>query len=692
MAYSIDKLRNVCLLGHNGDGKTSLTESILFATKTIDRLGKVPEGNTVSDFDPEEIKRGISTSTALAPVEYNGHKINLLDAPGFFDFYGEVVEALRVADIGLIVVGSKGPISVGAQKMWRVLQDQEIPAAFYVSRLDEENADFYKTYDQMKELFGVAVCPLVIPIVEGGKPTGVVNIVTKKAYKTDAHKTTEIPLPASMNDLVEEYRAQLSENVAETDDALMEKFFGGEEFTVEEMISGIKAGIVSRTIAPVFCGSAFTGLGTEALIQGIIDYFPSPAAGRGDVAVSAEGEETPYPIDPNGPAVAFVFKTVADQYGRFSFFRVASGTVTSDSSLVNANTGTTEKIGRLYMVRGKKNIEVDEVPAGDIGAVAKLTDTRTNDTLCAPGKVVTLKKMAFPRTCYTQAILPKNKAAEEKLATALARLHDEDPVFENQLNVETHQQVISGLGDIHLDVLCSRLKNKFGVEVELTAPRVPYREKIRKKVQAEGKHKKQTGGHGQYGHVKIEFEPTESEELVFEERIFGGSVPKNFHPAVEKGLRESMEKGVLAGYPVVNLKAVLFDGSYHEVDSNELSFKLAARLAFKNGLPQANPVILEPYGSLKVTIPDEYMGDVIGDLNKRRGRIMGMNPAGHGMQVVEAEVPMAEMHSYAIDLRSMTRGWGAFELDFVRYEETPPNIMQAIIEEAKARMTEEEEE
>ncbi|HHX72062.1 MAG TPA: elongation factor G [Clostridiales bacterium] len=692
MAYSIDKLRNICLLGHGGDGKTSLTESILYAAKAIDRLGKVPEGNTVSDFDSEEIKRGISTSTALAPVEYNGHKINLLDAPGFFDFYGEVVQALRVVDTGLIVLGAKGPISVGSQKMWRLLQEEEIPVAFYVSRLDEENADFYKTFEQMKELFGVAVCPLVIPIIEGGKAVGVVDIVTQKAYKTEAHKTTEIPVPASMNDLVEEYRAMLSENVAETDDELMEKYFGGEEFTVEEMISGIKAGVLARSIAPVFCGSAYTGLGTEALLQGIMDYFPSPATGRGDTVVSAEGEETAYPIDPNGPAVAFVFKTVADQYGRFSFFRVASGTVTSDSSMVNTASGVTEKIGRLYMVRGKKNIEVDSISAGDIGAVAKLSETRTNETLCAPGKNIVLKKMSFPRTCYIQAILPKNKAAEEKLATALARLRDEDPVFENYLNTETRQQVIAGLGDIHLDVLCSRMKTKFGVEVELITPRVAYREKIRKKVQAEGRHKKQSGGHGQYGHVKIEFEPVESDDLVFEERIFGGSVPKNFHPAVEKGLRESMEKGVLAGYPVVNLKAVLYDGSYHEVDSNELSFKMAARLAFRNGLPQANPVIMEPYGTLKVTIPDEFMGDVIGDLNKRRGRIMGMNPDGSGMQIVEAEVPMSEMHSYAIDLRSMTRGWGAFELDFVRYEDAPPAIMQAIIEEAKDRMKEDDDE
>jgi len=400
----------------------------------------------------------------------------------------------------------------------------------------------------------------------------------------------------------------------------------------------------------------------------------------------------PYKLNPDGPACAFVFKTVADQYGRFSYFKVLSGNVTSDMILSNTASGATEKLARIFTVRGKKTIEVPEICTGDIGAVAKLNDTRTGDTLCAAGSNTVIKGFSFPRTCYTQALIAKNKAAEEKIATALARLHDEDPVFENGLNAETHQQTISGMGDIHIDVLCSKLKSKFGVEVDLVSPRVAYREKIRKKVQAEGRHKKQSGGHGQYGHVKIEFEPCEELDLVFEERIFGGSVPKNYFPAVEKGLRESMQRGVLAGYPVVNLKATLYDGSYHDVDSNELSFKMAARLAYKAGLPQANPVIMEPYGTLKVLIPDEYMGDVIGDLNKRRGRVMGMTPLENKMQCVEAEVPMSEMHSYAIDLRSMTRGWGSFELDFVRYEDAPPAVQASIIEEAKALMEEEEEE
>ncbi len=691
MAYSIEKIRNICLLGHGGDGKTSLTESILFANKVTDRLGKAMDGNTVSDYDPEEIKRKISIQTTLEPVEVGGYKINVLDAPGFFDFVGEVTEALRVSESAVIVSSAKGGIAVGAQKAWLNLKHMDKPCALYISKLDEENADFFKTYEEARSIFGMSVAPIIIPIMEGGTATGIVNIVTKKAYKVANHKATEIAIPASMEDMVEEYRSVLAENVAETNDDLMEKFFGGEEFTDEEFAEGIRAGVASRAICPVFCGSSMTGLGTEALLQGIIDYFPSPAEGKDEIQI-VDGEEKAYAYDENGAACAFVFKTVADQYGRFSFFKVISGKITPDMAAVNTVSGANEKIGRIYTVCGKKNTEVAEIGTGDIGAVAKLTNTRTGDTLCAAGGSTVIKGMEFPRVCYTKAIIAKNKAAEEKIATGLARLHDEDPVFENAINAETHQQTISGMGDIHLDVLCSKLKAKFGVEVELIEPRVAYREKIRKKVEAEGRHKKQSGGHGQFGHVKIRFEPTEELDLVFAEEIFGGSVPKNFHPAVEKGLRDCMEKGVLAGYPVVNLKAVLYDGSYHDVDSNELSFKLAARLAYKSGLPNASPVILEPYGLLKVTVPADYMGDISGDLSKRRGRVLGMDPAEDNMQVIEAEVPVSEMHSYAIDLRSMTRGWGSFTLDFVRYEEVPPMVQQQIIEEAKSRMEEDDDE
>jgi elongation factor G len=504
-------------------------------------------------------------------------------------------------------------------------------------------------------------------------------------------KTEEIPIPAAMDARVEEMYALLSENVAETSEELMEKFFSGEVFTPEELKAGIKVGVASLSLAPVFCGSALTGLGTEALLRGVIDYVPSPVESPAEKGVAPDGKELDVAHDPNGPAALFVFKTLSDQYGKFSFFKVISGKASSDTTLVNARTGASEKLGRLQLVKGKTKTETPELLCGDIGAVAKLTATHTGDTLCAPARVVALPALPLPNTCYSMAISPKIKGGEEKIASGLGRMSEEDLTFTMVQNAETKQMVVSGLGDIHIDVLCSRLKNRFGVEVELAPPRVPYREKIRKKVKVEGKHKKQSGGHGQFGHVWIEFEPGDTEDLVFEEKIFGGSVPKNFHPAVEKGLRDRIGHGVLAGYPVVFLKATLVDGSYHDVDSSEMAFKTAAGLAYKNGLPLANPVLLEPVGVLKVYIPDQYMGDIIGDLNKRRGRVMGMNPGEDKQQIVEAEVPMAEMTSYAIDLRSMTQGRGSFTLAFQRYEEAPMNVQQKVIEETKHLLEDDDE-
>ena len=690
-AYSVDKIRNICLLGHGGDGKTSLAESLLFMTKSVDRQGKVTDGNTVCDYDAEEIKRQISISTAIAPIEYGGCKINILDTPGYFDFAGEVMQALRVADAGVIVVTAKSGVGVGTEKSFKYLRDQKLPAMFYISKFDEENADFFKAAQGLRETFGQKVCPLIIPIIEKEKAVGIVDIITGKAYKMTGQGRAEIPVPADMESYVEEFRTLITEAVAETTEELMEKYFSGEPFTIEEMCAGVRAGVADRSIFPVFCGSALTGIGSLALLQGIIDYGPSPDMRAPEIAANAAGDDVELKCDPNGPACAIVFKTVADQYGRFSFFKVVSGRLTADMSVKNARSDQVEKLGHLYTVRGKKNTEVPEIGCGDIGAVSKLVNTRTGDTLCAASNVITLKGIDFAVPCYSQAIAPKVKGNEEKIASGLTRLKDEDPAFTSEINSETHQHIISGAGDIHLDVLCSKLKSKFGVDVELSAPKVPYREKIRKKVTVEGKHKKQSGGHGQYGHVKMEFEPIEADDLVFEEKIFGGSVPKNFHPAVEKGIREAMQKGVLAGYPMVDLHAVLIDGSYHDVDSNELSFKMAARLAYKAGIPQANPVLLEPVGSLRVVVPDSYMGDVIGDLNKRRGRIMGMNPGEDGQQIVEAEVPQAEISSYAIDLRSMTQGRGSFSFKFERYEEAPPMVQQKVMEEAKKSMTDDEE-
>jgi len=551
----------------------------------------------------------------------------------------------------------------------------------YISKIDEENADFAGTFNALRDKFGNSVCPVVVPASEGDKVDSVVDVVSGKAYKAAGGKVSEIPVPEAIQGQIEEYRAILSEEVAGTDDALMDKFFSDEPLTPEELTEGIRAGMASGAICPVFCGSGVSGIGTELLMQGVIDYAPAP----GETGEETTADGKPFKTAPDGPCTLFIFKTLSDKYGKFSFFKVMSGKLTADTTLINARTGSSEKITHLFSTKGKKNTETKEFSFGDVGAISKLADTRTGDTLCAQGSVAALAGIDFPAPCYALAFSPKQKGGEEKIASGLGRMGEEDLTFTLKNDAETHQLVVAGQGDIQLDVLCARLKSKFGVEVETAEPRVAYREKIRKKVTGiEGKHKKQSGGSGQFGVVYMTFEPNdESEELVFEETVVGGSVPRNFYPAVEKGLRNCVSQGVLAGYPMVFLKATLTDGKYHPVDSNEVSFKTAARLAYKAGLPQANPVILEPVGALKVFIPDQYTGDIMGDLSKRRGRPMGMNPDPDGGQIVEAEVPMAEMHSYAIDLRSMTQGRGSFEMKFERYEEVPATVQQKIIEDAK---------
>jgi len=675
MALS-ENIRNICLMGHGGEGKTSLAESMLYLTKGTDRLGKVPDGTTVCDYDPEEIKRQISISATPVPVEFGGYKLNVMDTPGYFDFVGEVIQCLEVADCGLVVLSAKSGIDVGTEKAVKMLNERGLPKMFYVSKIDEEHADFFKTYDALREMFGVSVCAVTMPVVEGDKITGIVDIIKRKAYKMNGNAVSEIPVPASAEDKLEELRAQLSETVAETSEELMDKFFAEEPFTDEEFANGIRAGVKDGALCPVFCGSAISGLGTEALLSGISAYAPSP------VDMNAKAA--------SGAPALFVFKTISDQYGKFSFFKVISGSINNDLTLENARSGGKEKLGHIYTVKGKKNTEIKDVPFGDIAAVSKLAETKTGDTLREAGSGIEHTGITFPEPCYSLAVSPIAKGGEEKIASGLTRLAEEDPTFSVEQNAETHQLILSAMGDIHIDVLRSKLKSKFGADTVVSAPMVPYREKIKKKVKVQGRHKKQSGGHGQYGDVWIEFEPAaeDSEQLVFEEKIFGGSVPKNFHPAVEKGLRDCISTGVLAGYPVVGLKATLVDGSYHDVDSSEMAFKLAAALAYKAGLPQANPVLMEPIGALKVYVPDSYMGDIIGDLNKRRGRIMGMNPADN-QQIIEAEVPMAEMATYAIDLRSMTQGRGSFTFKFDRYEEAPMNVQQKVIEEAKLRAAEE---
>ncbi len=681
--YSVDKIRNVCVMGHGGDGKTSLVESMLYLTKATDRMGKIADGNTVCDYDPEEIRRKFSISTAVAPVEFNGCKINILDTPGFFDFEGEVQSALRVCESGLIVVPGKSGPSVGTEKAWKRLADAGKPCMFYISKIDEEHSDYYTSLHKLQKAFGVNVCPVVVPIFEGNRETvGVVDCVIRKAYRMQGDERIEVPIPENMVERVDQHRAALCENIAELSEELMERYFAGEEFSDEELIAGIRQGVLERVIVPTFCGTAVTGIGTYALLQGINDYMPSPD--QGEVEVVEDGDDLiEVACNPNGTPCAFVFKTTADQYGRFSYFKVIAGSVKQDMTLLNHRMDATEKIGHIYAICGKKTTEVKEVACGDIGAVSKLATTKTGDTLSMSVRAVNLEGIPFASACYSQAIAPKVKGGEEKIASGLNRLADEDPTFTYTINQETHQSILSGMGDIHLDVICAKLKTRFGAEPVLSTPIVPYREKIRKPVVVEGKHKKQSGGHGQYGHVKMEFAPYTEGDFLFEEKIFGGSVPKNFHPAVEKGVREAMEHGVLAGYPMVGLKATLLDGSYHDVDSNELSFKMAAKLAYKAGIPQASPVIMEPICSMKVYIPDSYMGDVIGDINKRRGRIMGMNPVDGGQEIV-AEVPMAEISDYAITLRSMTQGRGSFVSQFERYEDAPPMVQEKVIEAAAA--------
>ena len=686
MSFSPHSIRNICLLGHGGNGKTTLVESFLHMTGALDRMGKTADGNTVCDYDPEEIKRQISISAAVAPVEYNGCKINVLDTPGNFDFAGEVAECLSVADAGVLVCAAKGGLSVGTERAWKLLNERKLPRLVYISKMDEDNVDFNSAFDTLREHFGKNIAPLVVPIWDADKKvTGIVDVLHKRAYAPSNNKRVEIPVPEDKLPVIDEIYEQLMESVAETSEEFMEKYFGGEAFTYAEVVQGLRSGVREGSIVPVVCGSAYTGLGTLLLLDTIINLLPNPLEGIPHKGVNKDGESEEFILSNNAYSAAFVFKTVADQYGKFSFVKVLSDRISSDMTLLNATTGANEKIGRLYVMKGKKSEEVKELLCGDIGAIGKMDKVKTGDTLCDARKFIKLDAIPFAEPNYSKAIAPKVRGQDDKIASGLGRLNEEDPTFSFVNNAETHQMVLTTAGDIQTDVLVAKLKSRFSVDVELSEPRVPYREKIRKTVSKQGRHKKQTGGSGQFGDVWIRFEPNpESEEPVFAEEVFGGSVPKNFFPAVEKGIKEACVHGVLAGYPVVNLKAVLYDGSYHPVDSSEIAFKTAAQLAYKAALPEASPVLLEPVGELKVTVPDSYMGDVMGDLNKRRGRVMGMDPTEGGHQIISAEVPMAEMTTYAIDLRAMTQSRGSFTFHFIRYEDCPPAAQEKAIAAAKA--------
>ena len=681
-------IRNVALLGHSGGGKTSLAESMLYISRLTDRLGNVADGNTICDYDPEEIKRGYSISAASAPLLWNGAKINILDTPGFFDFEAEARQCVRAADAAIIVVDGKAGIEVGTELAWKMATEAGIPKAFFINRFDDGEARFYKVFGAIREKYGVNVCPIQIPIIDGDTVIGFANLVEMCVYTFEKNTGEYVrsSIPEQFKDVCDEYHAMLLEAIAQTSDELMDKFFNEEPIERDEALEAIHQGIISGDIVPVFCGAALKNWGIKTFLDTISESFPRPTARKVEKLVAADGTYTDVAIDPDSKDTSvFVFKTVADPFvGKMSFFKVMNGSVTKDIVLRNTTTGASEKLNKVFILRGKKQIDVDYLCCGDIGVVAKLTNTNTNDTLTTLAGDVKYAPVKYPNPYYTMAVRPMAKGDEDRISTGISRLLEEDLTLKYTNNSETKQLTVSGLGDIHLDIVVSKLKTRFGANVELTKPKIAYRETIKKKVDVEGKHKKQSGGSGQYGHVKITFSPGEEEGLTFTESVFGGAVPRNFFPAVEQGIKDAMQKGVLAGYPVVRLAANLYDGSYHDVDSNEISFKLAAGIAYRDGLPQANPVILEPVGELKVYVPEAYVGDVMGDLNKRRGRVMGIEPSEDGeTQTVLAEVPFSEMAEYVIELRAATQGRGRFDFNYIRYDEVPQSITDKIIQEAK---------
>lgn len=678
--YAPDQIRNIALAGHASKGKTTLLEAMLHLAGATERAGKVADGNTVTDFDAEEKKRHISMASAVASIEYKNKKLNFIDTPGLFDFEQGAFEGLRAAETAVIVVSARSGLAVGAEKAFKNAGSRRMARVLVTTKMDDDRADFYKSFNGIVAKFGTAACPVVVPIISGGKVAAYYNMIDGKAYAYADGKRTESDAQPDDAPRFAAVQAVFTEAVASADEELMEKYFEGEELTPEEKIRGLKSGVADGSIIPVFALSGLAETACDLLLDFLAEVCPAP---KSEYAADADGEPIELTPDPNGPLAAVCFKTVADPFiGKLSYFKVISGKITAATPAYNARTGKEERMGKLVSVFGAKQTDISELSAGDIGAVTKLGGFATGDTLCSAGQVVTLDGVHIPSATYAMAVEVAKKGEEEKVASGLSRLCEEDPSLHFGVNNETHQQILSGLGEQHLDVAMARLKSKFGVEAKLVQPRVAYRETITMKVSAQGRHKKQSGGHGQFGDVFIEFEPYDTEELVFAERVVGGAVPKNFFPAVEKGLRESMQKGVLAGYPMVGVKATLFDGSYHPVDSSEMSFKTAASLAYKEGIPKAMPVLLEPILTVTATVNDEAMGDVIGDINKRRGRVLGMTPSGDGSQEILAEVPESEMSTFSTAMRQMTQGRGSFTTAFARYDRCPEHIAQKIKAEA----------
>ena len=683
MDYASKDIRNILVAGHAGCGKTTLTEALLYMSGATERMGRVEDGTTASDFDPEEVRRKASLNSSIVPVEYEGIKYNLIDVPGLFDFETGAAEGIMAAESVLICVSGRSGVTVGAEKAYQLALKHNKARMIFVTKTDLENADYFKILEQMKIEFGPSVCPCVVPVRLDDGTVAYINLFSQKAFKYEGGKQVQIDLP-DIGHRFEGLIQAMSEAIAETDEALMEKFFEGEPFTTEEIVQGMAAGVRSGQITPVFCGSAVNNQALDMLLYNMNVLLPG-ADTAAAVGEDKDGSPVDITADPAAPLCAYVFKTVADPFvGKMSFIKVLSGKLTATSNTINARTAQPERMGKTLIVCGKKQTDTPAITTGDIGVVSKLATAKTGDTLCDPARVVALPVPAYPAGCYRMAVKVAKKGDEGKVSGALARLIEEDPAITFVVDPETKQQIISGLGTQHLEVALAKLKNKFGVEITLETPRVPYRESIRKSCKAQGRHKKQTGGHGQFGDVWIQFEPIEGEGIEFAENVFGGSVPKNFFPAVEKGVRQAAEHGVLAGYPMVGLKATLLDGSYHPVDSSEMAFIMAAKLAYKAAIPEAGPVLLEPIGSLQAHVPADNTGDIMGEVTKRRGRVLGMNPDEDGLQVVEAEVPIAEMQDFTTFLRQLTQGRGWYTFDFVRYETLPQMLESKVIEQAKA--------
>lgn len=689
--YKSDKLRNVGIVAHGGSGKTSLTEAMLFNSGAVNRLGRVDDGSATTDFEPEEVKRKVTINTALAPCEWRDHKINFIDTPGYADFVAEVKSALRAVDSTLIVLCAASGVEVETEKVWNYASELGLPRIGFINKMDRENADFYSVVDSMKEKFGNGVVPVQLPIGAQDTFKGIVDLITMKAYLAEKNgkEYIESDIPADILEQAEAARMVLIEAAAEGNDELLTKYLEGEELTDDEVASGLLTGISQAKVFPVLCGSAVKNIGIQQALDSIVKYLPAP----GISPVIGYHPVTKEPVERSvgDPFSGIVFKTTADPFvGRLSYIRLYSGSIKPDSTLYNATKDKAERIGTLFTLRGKQQDPVTAVHAGDIVVVAKLQETGTGDSLCDKDKPILFETISYPKPMFVRAIEAKNKGDEDKIGQALARLMDEDPTFKVRKDVETHQLLVYGMGELHLDIMTERMKRKFGVETLLTNPRIPYRETIRGSAKVEGKHKKQSGGHGQYGHVWLQLDPlAPGAQFEFVDSIFGGSVPRQYIPAVEKGVRDALNGGVLAGYPMVDVKVTLTDGSYHTVDSSEMAFKIASTMALRKGALQAKPVLLEPIYAVEVIVPESYMGDVIGDLNTKRGRIQGMEPIGGGLGKIKAQVPMAEMFRYSIDLRSLTQGRGNFDMSFSHYEDVPARIAENIIASAKKDKMEE---